>query len=238
MYKIAVFSDIHGNEEALDAILRDIKKGIFDEVICLGDIINIGPNSKECLNKIADSDIKLLLGNHELYFIKGLEDFEIENDKIEHYNWVFNQLSEEEKKKIAKKPLSLSLKIKNHTFRFNHYFIKDEQAKYPFYGINTIKRSKIDDLINLNEEEYVFYGHDHIPSRYKFNDKYFINVGSSGCVKDEVTFYTVIEIDENVNIYKKNVPFNRKKFESKLYKTDYPSVDFINKNYFDIEKTD
>ena len=44
--KVAIFSDIHGNLEALEAILEDIKKNQFDEVICLGDVIGIGPSPK------------------------------------------------------------------------------------------------------------------------------------------------------------------------------------------------
>ena len=45
--KIAVFSDVHGNYQATKAILDDIKNNNYDEVICLGDIIGIGPKSKE-----------------------------------------------------------------------------------------------------------------------------------------------------------------------------------------------
>lgn len=37
--KIAVFSDIHGNIEALDAVLRDIEAFKVDHLICLGDLV-------------------------------------------------------------------------------------------------------------------------------------------------------------------------------------------------------
>ena len=39
--KIAIFSDVHGNYQATQAILEDINKNNFDEIICLGDIIGI-----------------------------------------------------------------------------------------------------------------------------------------------------------------------------------------------------
>ena len=41
--KIAVFTDIHGNYPALKAIMEDINKSEFNEVIFLGDAIGIGP---------------------------------------------------------------------------------------------------------------------------------------------------------------------------------------------------
>ena len=41
--KVAVFSDIHGNYEALTSIYDDIKKNNIDEIIFLGDVIGLGP---------------------------------------------------------------------------------------------------------------------------------------------------------------------------------------------------
>ena len=69
MKKIAIFSDIHGNLQALKSIIEDIDKENFDEVICLGDIVGVGPNPKECLDLIMDSKIKMVKGNHEIYQI-------------------------------------------------------------------------------------------------------------------------------------------------------------------------
>ena len=68
--KIAIFSDIHGNLQALESIITDIKKNNYDEVICLGDVIAMGPNPKECLDLIICNNYKMLLGNHELYYLK------------------------------------------------------------------------------------------------------------------------------------------------------------------------
>ena len=52
--RIAIISDIHGNLEAMEAVLNDIKKQDIDEVICLGDSISIGPNSKECVDLLIE----------------------------------------------------------------------------------------------------------------------------------------------------------------------------------------
>ena len=57
MFKIAVFADIHANCHALKVIMNDINNKMFDEVICLGDILSKGPNPKECLDLIIDNDI-------------------------------------------------------------------------------------------------------------------------------------------------------------------------------------
>ncbi len=56
--RIALISDIHGNLEALESILEDIKTKNIDEIICLGDTIAIGPNSKECIDLLIENNVK------------------------------------------------------------------------------------------------------------------------------------------------------------------------------------
>jgi len=46
----ALISDIHGNLEALEAVLADIEQQDTDEIFCLGDIVGYGPNPRECLD--------------------------------------------------------------------------------------------------------------------------------------------------------------------------------------------
>ena len=48
----AIISDIHGNLEALRAVLDDIEHLGINEIICLGDVIGYGPEPRECLDII------------------------------------------------------------------------------------------------------------------------------------------------------------------------------------------
>ena len=48
MGKRAIISDIHGNIEALTAVLADIEAQGISEIYCLGDVIGYGPNPREC----------------------------------------------------------------------------------------------------------------------------------------------------------------------------------------------
>ncbi|HNQ95372.1 MAG: metallophosphoesterase family protein [Anaerolineales bacterium] len=43
--RIAVISDMHGNNLALEAVLADIKRQGTDQLVCLGDAIQGGPQS-------------------------------------------------------------------------------------------------------------------------------------------------------------------------------------------------
>ena len=233
--RIAVFSDIHGNLEALQAILDDIKKDKFDDVIYLGDAINIGPSSLDCLELLLDSNIRFILGNHDLYFIKGIDKFDIEDEKIEHYKYMFSQLSDKIKIRLKNLPLFYDLEVNGHTFRFNHYFIKNIKNIYPFFGIGTIKKMKVTELLNNIDTEYTFYGHDHEPCHLIFNHKHLIDIGSSGCVKDDKTFYTILNIDKDVSVTVKKIHFNRTKFEDKLKNSNYPLLEHYAKGFYGID---
>ena len=52
MTKIAVISDIHGNIEALDAVLADIKSQGITTIYCLGDVVGYGPYPCECIDTL------------------------------------------------------------------------------------------------------------------------------------------------------------------------------------------
>ena len=61
----AIISDIHGNLEALQAVLDDIsRQKIDDGIYCLGDVIGYGPNPRECIDLVMDCKL-VLLGNHD-----------------------------------------------------------------------------------------------------------------------------------------------------------------------------
>ena len=63
--KIAVISDIHGNLEALDAVLSDMEAYRVDKIVCLGDLIGYGPDPEAVVSKVAKLGMICLQGNHE-----------------------------------------------------------------------------------------------------------------------------------------------------------------------------
>lgn len=64
--RIAVISDIHGNLEALRAVLSDMEDSHVDEVLCLGDSVGYGADPEAVVTEIRARAIPSILGNHEL----------------------------------------------------------------------------------------------------------------------------------------------------------------------------
>ncbi len=64
--RLAVFSDIHGNIEALQAVVSDFQQQRIDRFVCLGDLIGYGPNPNECIDLVRSlPNAVILLGNHD-----------------------------------------------------------------------------------------------------------------------------------------------------------------------------
>ncbi|MDA8408187.1 MAG: metallophosphoesterase family protein [Deltaproteobacteria bacterium] len=64
--RLAFFSDVHGNLEALEIFLEALRNYSVDRLFCLGDSVGYGPNPNECLELIRSIDnVVVLMGNHE-----------------------------------------------------------------------------------------------------------------------------------------------------------------------------
>jgi len=85
----AVISDIHGNLEALDAVIDTIRQLGATRIICLGDLVCYGPDSVECVRRTADWEV-VLAGDWDAAMID--HDPTQWNPTInEHIKWVRNQ---------------------------------------------------------------------------------------------------------------------------------------------------
>jgi diadenosine tetraphosphatase ApaH/serine/threonine PP2A family protein phosphatase len=70
MPSCALISDIHGNIDALDAVLEDIEGGpAVDTVVCLGDIIGYCPGVNEVIDRLRElgerTTVRYNLGSHD-----------------------------------------------------------------------------------------------------------------------------------------------------------------------------
>ena len=233
MSKIAIFSDIHGNKEALISILEDIEKENVDEIICLGDIIGIGPNPSECLDLIINNNVITVLGNHELYFLKGTNiDSKLEEGEVKHQNWIKNQIKDYQNEYLEKCSMTIEKEFNGKKILFEHFLINnDSKSQYPFFELSIIKDNSINKITKLLNYDLIFIGHEH--SDFIITNKLY-DVGSSGCRKDNKTRYTILDTD-TFNIKTKIIDYDRERFKSSLLKEDYPDRNLIAKWFFGID---
>ena len=64
--RVAVLSDIHGNLEALEAVLEALDRRRVDKLVCVGDLIGYNASPDECVEALRRRDAVAIAGNHDL----------------------------------------------------------------------------------------------------------------------------------------------------------------------------
>jgi predicted phosphodiesterase len=231
--KIAVFSDIHGNYQALDAIMNRIEKDNYDRVIYLGDAVALGPDSDLCMERLNNSKVEFILGNHELYVTRGHEiDPDMDEREIKHNDWVTKSLK---KSKINdNNNLKIELELNGKKFCFKH-FLLDEKNKYPFKHLDMFQTDAYKEEFNKEKYDYIFYGHLHEERYDRLNGKEFYGIGSSGCRHNSKTYFYSIETDKNkIKINKVKLSYNRKRFLNRMKTVRYYDKKILGEIFFGI----
>jgi len=107
--KHLIFSDVHGNLEALEALLVQIQKERPDRIFFLGDAVGYGANPSECVHQIAEIADLVLAGNHD-YAAAGLTSLEFFNPLARQAMlWTQSELLPDEKLYLASLPVIIHL---------------------------------------------------------------------------------------------------------------------------------
>ena len=153
----AVLSDIHGNLEALDAVLADVARRPASAIYCLGDLVGYGPNPVECIERATAWDT-VLLGNHDHALLTNDLDGWGSTSAASSIVWARGFL-------VGTLPFAfLAQRPRTHRegdFLFVHGSARNPLNEYIFPEdiYNQRKMARIGDLI----ERYCFCGHTHNP---------------------------------------------------------------------------
>ena len=96
--RVLVFSDIHGNAVAFDAMLADVQGTAIDHMVCLGDVAQGGPQPAECLDRLASLRCPVVLGNTDQFLLNldfiGQSAEPVTERQLEVRKWSLAQLQE------------------------------------------------------------------------------------------------------------------------------------------------
>jgi len=159
----ALISDIHGNLEALRAVLEDISQQPVEVVYCLGDTVGYGPNPRECLELVMDCRITLL-GNHDQAALFDPTNF---NPKAElRILWTRAQLEAAIPNRAAMERRWEFLAEMPRTYRDGDLLLVHGSPRNPvneyIFPEDVYNERKMDALFRL-VERYCFQGHTHVP---------------------------------------------------------------------------
>jgi predicted phosphodiesterase len=183
--KALIISDVHANYPALEAVLE--KESSYDKLIFLGDVVDYGPNPKECLNFIKQNADYYVRGNHDHALgyntdcnsMGAFREYSIATRK-----WHDTILDEDDKQFLRNMPVldkahlpSRRSDSDNNTFFLAHASPLGDISKY-------LNEDEIEDELDDIIAEYILVGHTHLQYIKKLDYSLIVNPGSVGLARD------------------------------------------------------
>lgn len=231
--RYAIFSDIHSNLEALEAVLEAYQKEHIDKYLCIGDVVGYGANPNECIEKVKEIAIITLAGNHDWAAVDLFPIDDFNPVAQEAIFWTKEHLGENGKTFIR----ALKLIYVIETFVLVHGSLDNPQNFNYLTNIYDCTTS-----FQLLKSNVCFVGHTHVPVifvqdkqgnphyqdvdslKIEPQNKYIINVGSVGQPRDSIPQATYCIFDtENQQVQIKRIKYDVFKARRKIIEAGLPS---------------
>ena len=161
----AIISDLHGNLEATQAVLDDARREGAKEIICLGDVVNYGPDPVACL-RLAAACTLTLRGNNEHALIRGPHRFRPAARRA--LAWTRQRLVEAiGEKELAARIERMPISHRDGPLLFVHGSPRDPLNEYLSYrdAMSEEGRAKLEVIFrdHFKGVRVCFCGHTHAP---------------------------------------------------------------------------
>ena len=241
--KLAIITDIHGNELALKEVLQEIdKRHDIDEIWCLGDMIAMGPDTNEVLDLLfARPDIRMITGNHDeaiLSLVSGEGHPESYKHTREHHEWVANQLTAEHIEKLKSLPRAIEKEINGTRIFGIHYHIEPSKRlahirEEPFYTILEPTLENMEEMYKDYPADVICFGHNHPEHFFQNATQTYINPGALGVSKGSTAPYAIIDCTTTTPKFSiHHVPYDKAAFLEKFETLQVPQREIMFKLFY------
>ena len=190
--RIGLFSDVHGNLPALEAVLKSLTKENCDVCFCGGDIVGYGADPCACIEVIQSKSIASIAGNHDWAALGKIDTTYFNPLAQEAVLWTSRQLQNPHKDFLERLPLVLTTEF----FNLTHGTLDAPENFSYVTGVHSAMAT-----FQLMDRNICFVGHLHVPFFYMDDgrsvqesplpripitqrNKYIVNVGSVGQPRD------------------------------------------------------
>ncbi len=177
--RLALISDLHANEPALEATLADIERAGVDQVACLGDVATLGPSPRAVLQRVRKLGGPCILGNHDAFLLEpeAVHVYTEAPDVIEAVEWCHGQLTEQDLDFVR-------------SFRATQEIRVDASSSILLYHgtprshsedlLATTPDEELDEMLAGREATVLAGGHTHLQMLRRHRGMTIVNPGSVG----------------------------------------------------------
>lgn len=181
--RLAIISDIHGNAYALDLVLADLRRDGLDQVVCLGDAIQGGPQPAQAVQRLRELACPVVMGNADAWLITGVETGSEPTSPERQRNlaavreWTLAQLSQADRDFIAgfQPTVELNLEGGRRLLCFHGSPTDFDEVILPAAPEADFQRS-----LGPYAGRLLAGGHTHAQQIRRLGDGFFFNPGSVG----------------------------------------------------------
>ncbi len=201
--RIVIFSDVHGNAVALEAVLADIRREATpDALFVAGDLVLLGPRPAEALALLRSLDgARFVMGNTDQYLL-------VESDDAAETAFARARLSNDDVAFIRKLPFEQHLEVApGHELLVVHANPRDLEEPIKPGSAEALIRP----LLTGVTAEVIAFGHYHVPFVRKLDQWTLVDVASVGLPRDgdQRAVYAVLTWDRGAwQIEHRRVPFD------------------------------
>ena len=230
--RYGIFSDVHSNLQALEAVIAAYKNESIDKYLCIGDTVGYGANPRECIERVSQVAALLVAGNHDWGCVDLFSVSNFNPLAAEAILWTKRQLDVNCRYFLQ----SLRLVCQDNGFTLVHGTL-DEPQEFN-YLLDTDTADASFRLLNTN---ICFVGHTHIAGIFKKDrhgkiaylrlsnltieegNSYIVNVGSVGQPRDGISDAAFCVYDTAAKTIEiKRVPYDIEKARKKIIAAGLP----------------
>lgn len=224
--KVLVISDIHGNPDALEAVLK--KHGKADEIWGIGDYIGFCPHPDKVaailkklpnLTAVKGNWEHLYLTNFDIRKAKGAPGNATREDLIKVVEDGMKRVTKEVKEYIKKLPDTQLLERRGKKFHLAHCAAYD-----PFDG-SCENKEDFEKCIKAVGADVYINGDMHVQKQIKYKNKLFLNPGGVSWPSDGKKMGAhcmILEVSKDLKVKFDVVSYDYKKVYSELEKINLP----------------
>jgi predicted phosphodiesterase len=202
---VALVSDIHGNDTALGEVVADIQQLGIERVVCLGDAVQGGDEPRQVLDRLAQLDWPVILGNADDFLLEVPADSpeEITAAQLEKREWTLAQLEPHHLEQIRSFSATLDVDVDGvrlHAFHgsprsYDDVLLPETENAEPWRGTGA---------------DVLAGGHTHLQWARRIDGALFVNPGSVGLAYDRFTDPPVVaQVAEYAIVTRASVEFRR-----------------------------
>jgi diadenosine tetraphosphatase ApaH/serine/threonine PP2A family protein phosphatase len=189
--KYAILGDIHGNWEALRAVLADARARAADTWASVGDIVGYNPDPNRCLDRIRELNCAAVCGNHDYFTVHPPRPDDLSVVAAAALDWTRERLSADDRAYLTGLPRTA--RADGVTLVHNTL---ESASGWP-YVVDVADAAR---SLRRQETPVCFCGHTHVPIMYEQRNAvtlalydtvtvrdgslYLVNVGSVGQPRD------------------------------------------------------